>query len=566
MHGLSSLRESTSNKTCTARKTIFFFTSNIWYGPMRKMYCIMIVMLHCIKINLLCQKCCLILGTTMQSVLHFKFLFVVVCLTNQAIMITADNQDKLGLVTNIGNFKIATGIEKSYLSVTVLANSTLETFTTYINRINNSIGAPAKIAGLKANQELKEQYYEIFFPGATALWDIAVDLEIISSYKDPTKSSQPSYSCHAVFNIPSELHFLEVANTMEFAAKTISLAWTAEDLKKSPAQELLMDFIHDAKLDVLNLAELVRTQLLILDELTTGKLPGNLMTFLQQQLTCWPFGTFENAYLLDCEKVSIGLQCDIALEAYKTISEYERLLPINYNGVELYLGNHSVLVKQSDDSLLLLSCPTLNENFVNICDKKEYDNKCADNLLTDDYSNAVDNCNFSLKVPPPPFLTSKKGVLIMDKKYEIQLFKANLKIKTIENKSPLLLFTNNMVHLIANGITQTFHGNNNDIEKVLYSLLNKTLINRMKTKALKKAISEWDMNSILQYMALTVHFAVFPIAFVSCCVSVRALKAFKPLKRSIKLLKRSGKTKQNSPVIKRANYMHNKRYAKRNSS
>ena len=117
----------------------------------------------------------------------------------------------------------------------------------------------------------------------------------------------------------------------------------------------------------------------------------------------------------------------------------------------------------------------------------------------------------------------------MDKKYEIQLFKGEKKIKTIDNKSPLLLFTNHIITLIANGITQKFHGNNNDIEKVIYSLLNHTLISKMRNKALSKAINELDIYGILQYIALTVHIAIFPVALVSCCVSLKALKAFNPL-------------------------------------
>ena len=80
----------------------------------------------------------------------------------------------------------------------------------------------------------------------------------------------------------------------------------------------------------------------------------------------------------------------------------------------------------------------------------------------------------------------------------------------------------------------------------------------MRNKALKKAISELDIYSILQYMALTVHIAIFPVALVSCCVSLKALKAFKPMKRTLKMLKRSGKHKDSSPVVKRANYVHNK--------
>ena len=118
----------------------------------------------------------------MQSLLQFKYL-AIICIIVQPLIVIAEDQENLGLITNIGIFKLATDIEKIYLSVTVLANSSLDTFSSYINRINNSAHSPANIAGLKADKDLRAKFYEGFFPGSTALWDIAVDLEIISSYK-----------------------------------------------------------------------------------------------------------------------------------------------------------------------------------------------------------------------------------------------------------------------------------------------------------------------------------------------------------------------------------------------
>ena len=260
-------------------------------------------------------------------------------------------------------------------------------------------------------------------------------------------------------------------------------------------------------------------------------------------------------------KSGYGVTCDIKVEIYKSISEYDRLLPINYNGVELFLGNHSVLVQQ-DSVLSLLNCPTISE--INVCSRVDYTNKCGEQLLTKNYAHTIEHCNFTLKAPPHPFLTNNGGVMIMNKDFELQLFKDSKKIKTIQNKSPLLIFSKYIISIIHKGIEQKFINtiNNNIVDKIIYSNINETLLQLMRLKAIKKAISDWDMYSILQYMALSVHVAIFPVALVSCCVSLKALKAYKPLKRSLRLLK---KGKSNSPIVKRANYVHNKRYATRNS-
>ena len=491
----------------------------------------------------------------MQFILHFRY-FLFACIISTVITIADDEDDSLGLVANIGKFKLATDIERSFLSVTVLANSTLQQFSQYIDRINTSVLLPNTIAGLKADTDLRDQYYTAFFPGASALTDIAIDLEIISNYVDINKRNTPNFPCHTFFDTPNDYHFLELANTLEFATKTLKTTWSTEDLKTSPAQELLINFISDAKLDILNLATLVRLQLQILDELTSGTVPPALVTFLQQQLECYPIGLFETPYLIACEKNEIGITCDIEVEIYKTISEYNRLLPVNYNGVEIFLGNNSVLVQQ-DSVLSLLNCPTISE--INVCSRVDYTNKCGEQLLTKNYAHTIEHCNFTLKAPPHPFLTNNGGVMIMNKDFELQLFKDSKKIKTIQNKSPLLIFSKYIISIIHKGIEQKFINtiNNNIVDKIIYSNINETLLQLMRLKAIKKAISDWDMYSILQYMALSVHVAIFPVALVSCCVSLKALKAYKPLKRSLRLLK---KGKSNSPIVKRANYMHNKKY------
>ena len=85
-----------------------------------------------------------------------------------------------------------------------------------------------------------------------------------------------------------------------------------------------------------------------------------------------PFGAYENAYVENCNKLLEGTQCVITLKVYKSIKEYARYLPLNYNCVKLYFSDHSVLVKQSDELLALLSCPILSENISNVCAKTKY--------------------------------------------------------------------------------------------------------------------------------------------------------------------------------------------------
>ena len=117
------------------------------------------------------------------------------------------------------------------------------------------------------------------------------------------------------------------------------------------------------------------------------------------------------------QKNEAGITCDIEVEIYKSISEYDWLLPINYDGVELFLGNYSVLVHQ-DSGLSLLNCANfVSATIVNVCARLDYANKCGEQLLTKNYAQAIEHCNFTLKVPPPPFLANNGGVMIMNKAF-----------------------------------------------------------------------------------------------------------------------------------------------------
>jgi len=73
-------------------------------------------------------------------------------------------------------------------------------------------------------------------------------------------------------------------------------------------------------------------------------------------------------------------------------------------------------------------------------------------------------------------------------------------------------------------------------------------------------VTEWDWKNILQYAALFVHVGIFPIAVVSCCVSLKALHAFRPVKNAFRMKTRNP---QHSPEIRRTNFIFNKKVTKK---
>jgi hypothetical protein len=473
-----------------------------------------------------------------------------------------ETEEKLRFVTKMGKITVAQDVDKTYLTVTVLANDTFATIQQHINEINETIHKPLSIAGLITDEPLQRSFYDMLYPGDAALTQISEDAYLISQYNDPSQPSNPKYTCHAIFGAPHVLHFTEVHNHINWLLQGINMAWATADLKKSPAREALNDFLHDSKVEVVNLAELIQSRLLILDELTAGNIPNELLTFLQQRLECYPIGKFEKVTLQKCTKVEVGLQCNLELTVFGTTHDHNQLIPINYNGIEISIGKENdILVELSTNQLAVLSCSTVSTESVHLCTHTDYDNDCSIALVNHDITGAANSCNFTFKDPPLPLKLDSGGVIVMDKKYTIQTTKNN-QVTTIENTSPLLIFTKSILSFLYKTEILNFQPSQDiAVEKIIFSAINSTVINIMKLKALKQAVLNWDFYSILQYAALTVHVAIFPVALVSCCVSLKAMKSFKPLKRSILTLKRSHE-KAKDPVVKRANYIHNKRYSR----
>ena len=94
-------------------------------------------------------------------------------------------EEKLRFVTKMGIFTVAQDVDKSYLTVTILANDTFSTLKRHIKEINETIRAPLNMAGLIADNPLQLSFYDMLFPGAAALSQIAVDAFLISHYNDP---------------------------------------------------------------------------------------------------------------------------------------------------------------------------------------------------------------------------------------------------------------------------------------------------------------------------------------------------------------------------------------------
>jgi hypothetical protein len=69
-----------------------------------------------------------------------------------------------------------------------------------------------------------------------------------------------------------------------------------------------------------------------------------------------------------CIRVNTGLYCTFYVSTYSATTSYKRYTPVNYNGIEVKLPGHNIVVKSSDtDEQGLLYCEKPPVSSINRC-------------------------------------------------------------------------------------------------------------------------------------------------------------------------------------------------------
>ncbi len=62
-----------------------------------------------------------------------------------------------------------------------------------------------------------------------------------------------------------------------------------------------------------------------MDNLANGKIPDDLI-FMLQTKNCMPTGQLENLEINFCHKTIIGLFCELQINIYKSVQEYDKYI------------------------------------------------------------------------------------------------------------------------------------------------------------------------------------------------------------------------------------------------
>jgi len=398
----------------------------------------------------------------------------------------------------------------------------------------------------------------------TALSEAMEEIILISQYKDNNVRYQPNYSCNENITITDSALTYKLEKNLDNLISTIDQQWTTADLGKPENKARLINFIRDSSDEVLETTQAISSHLTTLDQITSGILPGETLSYLQRVLPCIPIGRFDQIRLIGCQKNEVGLTCDLSLDIFEHNQKYDHYIPVNYLGAELDIGQplNKIVKIPNQSQFYILNCSAIEESVINQCQVNKWESTCAKALSNDNLDTILSDCPFKFIPSPPPQQTELGGVLVMNADYNLHVLdQHNTRIKTLENKSPMLIFSPHTICAML-GTEEVRFPNNKGVstEHLVYSALNSTVQNMIRLKAIHRMITDWDWKNILQYAALFVHVGIFPIAVVSCCVSLKALHAFRPVKNVFRMKTRNS---QHSPEIRRTNFIFNKKVTKK---
>jgi hypothetical protein len=380
-------------------------------------------------------------------------------------------------------------------------------------------------------------------------------LTIISKYRGPGIPVPETTICAGQVADNIKGYVFQTKETVTNSHGTLDLQWTQNDiLPKTTAYSNLVNFYNDVRAVVQDLESKLETHLQMMESLTSGQVTPHLTAKIQE-LSCVPEAEFDRVQMETCMKVDTGLYCTFYVSTYSATTTYKRYIPVNYNGIEVKLPNHNIVVKSSEtDEQGLLYCDKPPVYSINSCSFQNWDP--IKHLFERDPFLAIQNCNFTFADIPLPLQTYDYSVFIMDPLLELSINPSQgTPPIPIPNQSPMIVsfFKDNFLSLDKDRLHISFKGAlAADTFRIQVSVFNETLLSLMYDKALKQTFGEIDWNKVFNYGMAILQMVVAPTAVFTCGISFYAIM------RSM-CRRRKGRRIYESPL--RHNYYINKSHS-----
>ena len=364
------------------------------------------------------------------------------------------------------------------------------------------------------------------------------DLEImekalidIATFVDTSQPSVLKHTCHLSFDDIKIAYMKDLEIGVDSLLKNIDFSLSKEKITSNTSLYpnfmssiyLSKDLISQTKNDLLE-------RLNYMDSLSSKIFPYDLI-FTLETLSCLKAGNIEEIEIIDCDKNTEGLFCELNVNQYKVIHEYIEYVPIAYDNVQLKLGlNNEKVVKNKDDMWELLSCKDDLDNEKGIlsefndCETIPYNNDCMKYAFSTNYDSILKFCNFTAENEVIPFIRTRTGVLINDPNTVVKELDPNDNhvIINLPRQFPLHITSKNNLALTLNQKEVIYKPFYNVVEhKTSYTYLTDEFISKIKRSAYNTDLLEdfeWNIATDITFGVLLL--LIIPFILYKCCKGI----------------------------------------------
>ncbi len=497
-----------------------------------------------------------------------------ILLTNLNLIISIFQTEKgLGLLLNMGEVLISKNSQHKKIGVLLLANFTLADVESEIRAIQTEVDNFKEIPGIKENNDrnkiINHQVKQIK-SNLNSILRFTRDTSTIADSTAPDRIY--NYECNITIPPITGHEFNLLKTDIQTIKSVISLTTTSSELDSNPslyknildALFAIADLIGDARRGMID-------RLRITSAFQNGEIPEDLGPLLDAY-TCMPNGKLENLQLDQCTKEKLGLLCIVNTVAFMVTETYKRLIPINYEGVQLSATNQDeIFILNSADKLGILNCGEIDNHLWDntgdnkppitdlLCNFEQLEEQCALSLERDHWDYIIKHCNFTF-IDPDVATQTKDGLLVMgNQEIIIKEEQENGRITTtLSNKRPVLILSADKISINVGTSSFTYtHHTKVDSRKLTYTYLTGQFIEEMKNAAYWQDLAkEIGHDEAIDLGIIIILLICLPTTVYLCSCKIKTSNLCQKLRDA--RIKR-GKRKSN---ILKNNYEDNKQYTR----
>ena len=479
-------------------------------------------------------------------------------------------KEKLGLLKKVGKIEVKKGMENMIMSILFPSNHSYIEYDNLIRIIKNDIKKILKIPALEKSGKYFKTNEGHFSNIDINLEFIEKSLNDISKFHNDQPITTKQYTCDLEFARIEPEFIQEYVTSIDTLIKPLDLTATYETFEKPETKDKYNLFLTNILLIknlVADLKNAIVERIKAMDNLANGKVPDDLI-FMLQTKNCMPNGQLENLEINFCHKTSIGLFCELQINIYKSVQEYDKYIPVVYKGVQLRAESTDQLFVKSGNNWGLIDCeenidPEYDDNdnvidLFNECNFKHYENACIKAIEKDNFSIILKECNFT-HVSAQPVWRTETGILIMDTETKLTIQELN----PIDNRLQAFLPNKFPVHIISNkNLNVQFNDKHivytptqtNTVTSIVYTYLSDEFIQSIiKSAEYSDLISGLTTKEYIDLTFLLLFIILVPIILTLCCIGIKRSEIWEKCKESKaqKIYNRTRKISKNFSENKR---------------